>query len=375
VNQRDSTEHVLVVSDLHLGLGGEHDDFQADEEFAAFLAWGAGAGVRTLVVAGDALDFVACWGRTKAGPGGRLAEAEAVELAERILSAHPEVAAALAGFAGTPGHRLVFVVGNHDMPLLFPMVQAALRRRLGPSVEFHRRKWVSHGFRVEHGHQFEPANAFDPDHCWVCGPDEEPWTHGERQLDLPWGTWLVADYLARLEPLDPVAVRIRPVDALLRWLLLHRPVLAIRAALAFVGFVLRGRFLGSARRRERFRRTVEVLRGACLGCPYLDEARGLLEPERVHTVVLGHTHVAGLWELGEGRYLNTGTWSTTTVSSGSSLVLARRLTFVVLDVLAEQTGRASLMEWRPGVGAVLVAGEALLCTTDASRPEHLGGAA
>ena len=70
MNHGDGAECALVVSDLHLGLGGEHDDFQADKEFAAFLAWGADAGARTLVLAGDALDFVACRGRTKAGLGG-----------------------------------------------------------------------------------------------------------------------------------------------------------------------------------------------------------------------------------------------------------------------------------------------------------------
>ncbi len=354
----DDDGRALVVSDLHLGLGGVHDDFQADEEFAAFVAWGAASGVRSLIVAGDALDFAAGWGRTKAGPGGRLSEGVAVDLVGRILAAHPQVTAALGCFAAAPGRRVVFIVGNHDMPFLFPNVQAAVRQRLGPGVEFHRRKWVAHGCRVEHGHHFEPANTFDPEHCWVCGADEEPWSGGERQLDLPWGTWLVADYLARMEPFDPIAVRIRPVDRLLRWLLLHRPVLALRAMLSFVGFVLRGRFLGSARRRERFRQTISVLRGACMGCDYLDEARSLLGAAGVHTVVLGHTHQAGLWELDEGRVLNTGTWSTVAVPSGASVALVRRLTFVLIRAVPDRRGEAALMEWRPGLGAVVVRGEA-----------------
>ncbi|MCU0693760.1 MAG: hypothetical protein MUF54_20420, partial [Polyangiaceae bacterium] len=193
-------DQYLVVSDLHLCDVEEHQDgwkayksarHVIDREFAALIdsvldqrrqAADAAAGTLTLVLNGDIVDFdlvtaapeeaefrVSAFERRR----GLLPtpEKSAWKLA-RVLQDHALFVETLARVLAE-GHRLVYVMGNHDRELHFPEVQrvltsaidAAMRargHRLAPeAIRFE--PWFFHvpgKIYAEHGQQYDHYSSF-----------------------------------------------------------------------------------------------------------------------------------------------------------------------------------------------------------------------
>lgn len=91
----------------------------------------------------------------------------------RIIQDHPVFFRALRQFlASKRGHRVVFVIGNHDIDLMWPKAQRMVQEALGfdqARVESEGRlrfcEWfyISNGDTfVSHGHQYDPNCASDP---------------------------------------------------------------------------------------------------------------------------------------------------------------------------------------------------------------------
>lgn len=81
---------------------------------------------------------------------------------EQIIQDHPNWFAALAEFVER-GHKVVFIIGNHDLEVHWPGVQARIRRAVGlhdendPRVVFCEWFYLSGGDTfVSHGHQYDP---------------------------------------------------------------------------------------------------------------------------------------------------------------------------------------------------------------------------
>lgn len=182
----------LVFSDVHLGSDvnevsprGRMRPAALDDELTALLDHyrttpsETRSGLWHLVVAGDFIDFVGMLitPRFSSSPSlvdhddaglGSPAEV-ALEKLARAVERHPVVFAALGRFVGA-GHRLTFVVGNHDVELLWPVVQRALREAIVDHLEpasrdRHRERiqvepifhWVPGVVFVEHGHRYDPT--------------------------------------------------------------------------------------------------------------------------------------------------------------------------------------------------------------------------
>src|SRR5438876_11374297 len=122
----------LVMSDLHLTDGqsileGFSDAQQAALEglIAATTTEGplGRADAVELVINGDGFDFLAIPPYT---PVGTSDVATAVEKLRKIIAAHPPFFETLRRFIDTPGHRVTFITGNHDIELRFAEVQAGI---------------------------------------------------------------------------------------------------------------------------------------------------------------------------------------------------------------------------------------------------------
>lgn len=184
----------LVVSDLHLcdvedNAGGwkvyKRSRFVYDREFAALLKMardGANGAPLTLVLNGDIVDFDLVtavpddppWSvsLSERARGLDATEEKSAWKLSRVLDFHPVLLDALADLIAA-GHRIVYVVGNHDREIHFPAVREtlwqALRDRLttrGPklvddSLRFE--EWFFHvpgEIYVEHGQQYDPYTSF-----------------------------------------------------------------------------------------------------------------------------------------------------------------------------------------------------------------------
>jgi lysyl-tRNA synthetase class 2 len=141
----------LVCSDLHLGQAATAASSLMERDLVARLDRWEGPGA--LVLNGDVIEL---WG----DPGGTV---------DRALDAHPALTAALRRFADRPDRTLIVVAGNHDAPIAWDGVSpGVLAGRLGAACALSAdlvfdtpagRRTV----RCEHGHAFDPANAFaDP---------------------------------------------------------------------------------------------------------------------------------------------------------------------------------------------------------------------
>lgn len=222
----------LIVSDLHLADVEDHSDgwkaykssrFLFDQELEElvhrFMADGEGGDQLTLILNGDTFDFDLVtavpddppWPVTRFERKRGLnatAEKSAWKL-ELILSHHPHLLCTLANFIAS-GHKLVFVMGNHDRELHFPEVQRAfidsLERcaqqagaSLAPgSIQFE--PWfyyVRDEVFVEHGQQYDYYTSFK----YVLWPV----VGNEQQLALPMGNLSNRYLMTRMGYFNPHA--------------------------------------------------------------------------------------------------------------------------------------------------------------------------
>ncbi|MFS8065205.1 MAG: hypothetical protein ACMG6S_02415 [Byssovorax sp.] len=131
----DQLDQLHAVSDLHLGGAPGHQIFDRGPLLAGAIdrlrerAPDARVG---LVLNGDIVDFLAVPGATYLDPFGAVAKLEAI-LTDPAFS---PVWEALARFVRTPQRTLVLGLGNHDVELSLPDVQARLLQAIcGDSLE------------------------------------------------------------------------------------------------------------------------------------------------------------------------------------------------------------------------------------------------
>ena len=269
---------VLVLSDLHLGLGQDAvtrryartENFFADRLFGLLLEAEQRAGA-LLVLNGDTFDFlrITSWPReddqfkewsrvlTDLGKprdvdtlrrnisakerkfGLQTDDYKSVWKLQQIARGHQEFFVALARWITQDG-LILFVKGNHDLELYWPLVQAGVRAAIEtggatPTAVIARTFFCDDAFSlanlyVEHGHRFEPLTE-------VAGPPTLP--GNQNQLTLPLGSFVNRYLINPVERLEPFLDNFKPVTNVL-WLLLRRhPVKAFGILWRSSRFILR----------------------------------------------------------------------------------------------------------------------------------------
>lgn len=252
---------VLVVSDLHLAEGRDphtgryrrQENFFADAAFRRFLRYHdpGEAGPTLLVLNGDTFDFL----RITASPrepdefeqwrcqlaelgvqktlrelirsihvserdlGLETDDFKSVWKLSRISRGHREFFEAL-GWWVERGGWVVFVKGNRDLELHWPLVRAAVRREIGRGrpeadvarrVLFRERSLQHKNVYIEHGHRFEPFTS-------VRGAATLP---GGRQLNLPLASAVSRFVTNTIQGLEPFLENVRPTHRVL-WTIAQR---------------------------------------------------------------------------------------------------------------------------------------------------------
>ncbi|MFH1808064.1 MAG: metallophosphoesterase [Pseudomonadota bacterium] len=209
----DDPRHTFAISDIHLSDAQVVDparplwkrfkgrDLFIDDSLARCLAHlrelaGAGEPIE-LVLNGDIFDFdsVMALPRSRAFPVNWLERLRGLDAEQDksvfkiqvILGDHPAFVTALREFLND-GHQVAFVIGNHDMELHWPEVQAEIRRALdlttgaGERLRFCEWFTLSGGDTLlEHGNQYDSyCAATDPVHPRIR------W-RGIERMRLPFG--------------------------------------------------------------------------------------------------------------------------------------------------------------------------------------------
>ncbi len=319
---------VVVMSDLHLGQQATASSEQTVAELGRALDSWAGPGL--VVLAGDVFELLA---ESTLDPG-------------RALAAHPRFGAAMQAFAAAPDRRVIALPGNHDGALAWNPGATRTLNHLGIEVALSVEVVADTGggarrIRVEHGHQHDPANAFDDPR----NPAETPIGHHVVRDLLPIAKRPGAEWLSGINLLsDPaeagafVASRLlyRRVSRRLSWLLVPfalgllvlgaqigariaghpstaahlRPYAAaslgvgIVLVLALVGTTL---WWASALRKPlAIFAASDVAGGAEPSNDGPRSAARSLVGKGYAGLITGHTHQPELVDLGDGFYANTG---------------------------------------------------------------------
>jgi len=254
------TRPIVVISDLHMGLGrgadGQWDpkeDFRWTGALRGFLDKVAGTGKEQvdLVIAGDFLELwqppsnIQCIG-DGADLGCTIPEMKAI--VRRVVSEHSADAAALASFAKRGTNKVYVIPGNHDAVLVIPeiwkIVADAMDAPSGRVELVASGVWVSADGKVliEHGHQIgSDANRY---RNWPTVTESK---NGQEYVVRPWGELFVQRLFNAEEEQYPIIDNLSPETAGARYRMADRGLWGSTADVArFVTFNL---FETSARQK------------------------------------------------------------------------------------------------------------------------------
>jgi len=260
-------ELILAVSDLHMAAGrnaatgryAPRDNFFADDTFGEFLEAQQPERYRDplLVLNGDIFDFLRItevprsdrdfrtWAEALQSLGAPRSDAELHQIARReyrfgmrtndyksvwkllvIAQGHAAFFRALGRWL-EQGGWILYVKGNHDVEVYWPLVQQAIRRAIGEggreALARDRVVFAQTGVRIgnvyfEHGNQYEGTTRLLDDPVLKDGV----------QLALPLGSFVNRYLINSLEWLDPFLDNIRPRTALLQKILRKHPLQVFR---------------------------------------------------------------------------------------------------------------------------------------------------
>lgn len=348
-------KYKVVVSDFHLGKGAYLndgsvnilEDFYGDREWDEFLRHYTEGEFRDseveLVLNGDIFDLMKVDYRGYYSP--IITEAISVEKLQSVLDGHPIFVEALRRFAAAPNHFITYIVGNHDVEMIWGRCQELLSRVVGAEIQFFNFSYTDDGVHIEHGQQFESTNRINPKQMYITKNLREP------IINLPWGSHFVINFVLPIK-LERIAVdRVRPIGAFIRWSLLHDTFWCLRNLTRVLLYFFGTRFSKSIYRTTNILTTLKIMKELLHTPPLADAAKDIFErnPE-VHTIVMGHTHVYETKQFPEGRqYLNTGTWTEVTSLDLNSYGRHTKFHYALVELNRGDEAikkRSSLREWR-----------------------------
>ncbi len=350
--QKSTTKKIkLVISDLHLGLGRTIDggitnsleEFFFGDKLAEFIHYYTSGEFRDheveLIINGDFLNFL----QVDYHGHHLTVITESVSLAKlkNIVKGHPEVFKALRSFASQDKNSIAYVVGNHDQCMLWPATRSYLNEVIGKPVRFKNIVYFFDGVHIEHGHMHEAANRIDPKRFFLKKNLPEP------ILNLPFGSHFFVDFVLKIKKAHPHIDKVRPFQAMIRWGFYNEFFFTCKAMFSLILYFLSSSLVKDPRRQFPLKRILQVMLESAVFPDLSESARRILNDERVHIVIFGHTHVYQYRQWSGKEYFNTGTWTDITSLDIPSLGKITKLTYVLIEYPENgEKPRGRLKEWR-----------------------------
>lgn len=303
---------VVVFSDIEMGAGGPFDDFPRSD-FLAEIIRGYGRDpyrwlATDLVFNGDTFDLLKT--SYRGGYPHHVTRDVAIDKMERVAAAHPAFFEALGEFlAADDRRRAHFVLGNHDLELLFPAVQAVVRERIGAAVgdrvDFPGHSLTIGRMHVEHGSQLDPLFRVEPDRPFFETKS------GEKILALSWAAVVLLDVVIPLQPVLYHDDRLKPKDLVLELIPEAKELLTSELWRYWTRKYWRDVWEGSdplktvswTMLKEVVRRLVATDVDVAMDD---DLQRRMVESDAFDLYLVGHQHEPGWWSHGRRKVLRTG---------------------------------------------------------------------
>lgn len=342
----------VVISDVHIGKGrvleggglNSLEEFYYGDKLVEFIHYYSTGVYRDyeveLIINGDFFNFLQVDYRGHFLTV--ITESVALEVLKSMIHGHPRVFKALSEFAARPGKSITYIVGNHDQAMLWPACRNYLNQILGTPIRYKNIVYFFDGVHIEHGHMHEAANRMDPKKFFLKKDLPEP------ILNLPFGSHFFVEHVLKIKQDHPHIDKIRPFSKMVRWALLNETGAMVSTFFRTVWYFIRTMFISDPRRSWPFRRIIQVLLESAIFPDLSESARKVLQDERVHTVIFGHSHVYQYRQWATDKeYFNSGTWTEITSLDIVSLGKITKLTYILIEY-PEDGGRprGRLKEWR-----------------------------
>ncbi len=343
----------LVVSDLHLGLGRQLKDgrmnpleeFYFDEKFSEFIEYYTKGKYSEyeveIILNGDIFNFIQV--DYKGHYLSIITEDISLEKFKNIVNGHKIFFNTLKKFAENEKHSVTYVVGNHDQEMLWPKVRNYFDEVIDSKVTYKNIVYYFDGVHIEHGHMHEAANRVDPRKFYLKKNLPEP------IINLPFGSHFFLEVVLKIKQKHPHVDKIRPFNKMVRWALFNETLFTISGFFKLVWYFISSFLKTDSTRNWTFQDLVQIILESAIFPDLSDSAKKILEDDRLHTVIFGHTHVYQYRQFSSGKeYFNTGTWTDLTSLDITSLGKITKLTYVILEYTEDDTQpvRGRLKEWK-----------------------------
>jgi UDP-2,3-diacylglucosamine pyrophosphatase LpxH len=211
-------KEIIVLGDVEMGAGNLTDDFISDNALSELISELHQRPHQVdLVLNGDIFDFLKCpyFKHNQLIYTRHVTEEVSLSKLKLIYKAHQRVFNTLRKFVKNKKHKLYFIVGNHDMDLVYKKVQKEIRDLLGNKRNIYfKMKYNAHQVYTEHGNQYDFLNRFSMRRLFLKHK-------GETILNPPWINFSLMGKFMDLKEEHPFAERISPKPTLLD---LHKAV-------------------------------------------------------------------------------------------------------------------------------------------------------
>ncbi len=305
------------------------EDFIADREFAEMLEfYGSGSYFDAdieLVLNGDILNLIQVDYRGYFSP--ILTEEICLEKLKQVIKGHPRFFSALGKFSSLPNHRVTYVIGNHDVDMIWDACKKLFQEAVGYPVLFKNFSYMVDGVHYEHGHQHEAVNRLNPKMMFITKGLREP------ILNLPWGSHFVINFVIPLKAERPAIDKVRPVGAFIKWSFFNDFTWFLKTFIRATMYFLTTRFSRSIYRTNNLVTTFKIFKEISKPPKITAGARRVLDANPgIHTVCMGHTHTPKYVQFSDGReYLNSGTWTGVTSLDLLSFGKGTHYTYIFID--------------------------------------------
>ena len=349
----------IVISDFHLADGQESgllnpwENFHHDSKLAELLRYYSTDYYEDeevkLIINGDFFDLLQV--RYDGGFPDEITEEIGVAKLKACLEGHPIAVRALDDFVQVPKKRITVLPGNHDFELIFPAArrlfcEAVCGRPDDDRMQFivERSYYEFDGVQVHHGMQFEAMNRFNWKRLFLTKGRKKP------ILNLPWGSTYLLRVLNHLKEHRPYVDRVQPFSLYLFGACFFDTWFALRiiAMSLHVFFVTRILALFKRPREISLWQTFELFFQYEAFPNFEGKVKRLMRKNpHIHTIILGHTHLAKVRRFGRNRtYVNTGTWTDLISLDIARPGLSRELTYATIEFPEGQAPQTSLKAWR-----------------------------
>lgn len=420
-------KELIVLSDIHMGPEYGKGLFRADKELANCLNWILeNKDDCYIVFAGDVFDYLVLGEKEQIADFYNFRDVES--RTRNIVEKHSDVFDSLAKLAESEKHQLLFIAGNHDPELVFPKAQRVIEKRLANSLFKPLTRWIVQGetlqinvgsakILIEHGNVFDKFNRVDYNGLReILSLINRGFSiNTESFYSIPYGSKIVLEHVIPirndfpwLDYLQPGAEAVYPI---------MREFTTLKQKASFIKSLKDGFWITAKDELTRLKASrdpavlyrsgendnfqswlnfeaehQEEQRGIIFKAPNDELVKELISKKQevfsintpdytyedveyilqndINLVITGHTHKAKIYPVGNGLYINTGTWAqlleTPEKDAPEEIWLQfienlrkgsqwedksfTRTTFanVIFDVESKKTS-ASLMEWRRNV--------------------------